>query len=159
MPTVDMPPVQVLLFEVGRRLLAVHVGVVHEVVRAVAITPLPMAPRVVEGVINYRGTLVPVLDVRGRFGLPPDPLEPDQHFLVVQTAGRLVALRVDRAHDVVDIDPGTIEQAEGVVPGAVHLAGLAGHPNGVVVIQDVDRFLSLHEAAEVDGALARAQAG
>jgi purine-binding chemotaxis protein CheW len=157
MPIADVPPVQVLLFEVERRVLALHVGAVREVVRAVSITPLPMAPRVVEGIINYRGTLVPVLDIRGRFGLPPVPLEPDQHFLIVQAAGRLVALRVDRAQDVLEVDAATIEAAEGVVPGAAHVVGLAGHPSGVVVIQDVDHFLSLHESAEVEAALARAE--
>ena len=71
-----------LTFEIADRRFALPARLVQEVVRAVAFSPLPKSPPIIEGVINYRGTLVPVLGTRQRFGLAPLPLAPDQHLLV-----------------------------------------------------------------------------
>src|SRR5262249_18625738 len=69
-------PLDVVVFEVHGRQYALPAGQVRELVRAVALVPLPGAPAVVEGVFNLRGKVVPVLDIRGRFGLPPRALDP-----------------------------------------------------------------------------------
>jgi len=123
------------------------------VVRAVAIAALPKAPPIVEGIINLRGTLVPVLDVRQRFGLPPAPLAPDQHLIIAHAGNRLVALRVDRALDLVVIDQDAVESAARVAPGAEYVSGIAKLADGLLVIHDLERFLSLEEAGQVDTAV------
>lgn len=127
---------------------------VYEIIRAVAVARLPKAPPVIEGVINVRGRLVPVLDVRLRFGRPPRPLEPDQHFIVARSGSRVVALRVDRALDLITLDRSAIEAAEPVVPGAEYVTGIARLADGLVVIHDLERFLSLDEARHLELALA-----
>jgi purine-binding chemotaxis protein CheW len=119
----------------------------------VAIAPLPKAPPIVEGVINLRGTLVPVLDLRQRFGLPSVPVAPEQHLVIARTGRRVVALRVDRALAFVDVDERAIVPPERVAPGAEHVAGIAKLPDGLLVIHDLDRFLSLEEARQVDAAI------
>src|SRR5712691_11661313 len=149
---------QFLAFEVGGRRLGLSAGVLREVLRAVAIAALPKAPPIVEGVINLRGTLVPVLDIRQRFGLPPTPLAPEQHLLIAQADGRLVALRVDRALALVGVDESAIEAAAGVAPGVEHVAGIAKLADGLLVIHDLERFLSLDEARQVDAAVVGATA-
>src|SRR5436309_14010618 len=70
---------EVLIFEVGSQRYGLPAAGVRELVRAVTVTPLPRAPAIVEGVIDLRGTIVPVLDIRARFRLPAKPPEPPHH--------------------------------------------------------------------------------
>ncbi len=141
-----------LAFDIAGRRFALAAEVVREVTRAVTIAPLPRAPAIVEGVINVRGQVVPVLDVRSRFGLPPQSLAPEQHFLIAQAAERLVALRVDRALEFVSVEPAAIESVARAAPGAKFVAGVAALPDGVLVIHDLAAFLSLDEARELESA-------
>lgn len=149
---------ELLVFDVGDRRLALRARDVHEVIRAVAIAPLPKAPPVVEGVINVRGTLMPVLDLRKRFGLPPVPITPEQHFILARAGPRPVALRVDRALDLTIVPEDAVESATRVVPRAEYVAGLARLADGVLVIHDLERFLSLDEEQQVDAAVVGAMA-
>lgn len=145
--------VQLLTFDLSGRRFALPASAVREVVRAVAIAPLPKAPPIVEGVINVRGTLVPMLDIRQRFGLSPAPVAPEQHLLIAQAGSRVVALRVDRAADLVSVEEEAIESAARVVPGIEYVAGIAKLPDGVLVIHDLERFLSLDDAKRLDAAM------
>src|SRR5262245_6063358 len=77
--------------------LALPSSDVVEVVRAVAVTPLPKAPAIVEGVMNVRGKVVPVINVRARLGLSAREIAPSDHFVIARVAGREVALHVDQA--------------------------------------------------------------
>lgn len=109
--------------------------------------------------INVRGALVPVLDIRQRFGIPPRALTPDQHLIIARAGQRLVALRVDRALDLVVIEESAIESASRVVPGAEYVAGIARLADGLLVIHDLDQFLSLDEARQVDAAVGGGMGG
>jgi purine-binding chemotaxis protein CheW len=143
----------VLVFEVGGRRFGLPAAAVREIVRAVALAPLPKAPAVVEGVINVRGTLVPVLDIRGRFGLPAKPLEPTDHLILARAGARLVALRVDRARDLLPLTRADLEPARDVVPGAEYVAWVAKAPAEVILIHDLETFLSHAEATALAAAL------
>lgn len=129
---------------------------VRELVRAVTIAPLPKAPSIIEGVINLRGTLVPVLDIRQRFGLAPSPVVPTDHLIIAEAGPRLVALRVDRAHELIEVADEDISPVSASAPGAQYVAGLARLPDGVLVIHDLARFLSLDEAVSTSAALVEA---
>lgn len=148
--------VQLLTFDVGERRIALLAAVVQEVTWAVAVTPLPKAPPIIEGVINLRGTLVPVLDIRRRFALPAQPVTPQQHFIVAHAGRRLVALRVDRALDLVAVQEEAIEAAARLTPGVEYVAGIAKLGDDLVVIHDLEQFLSLEESEQVDTATADA---
>lgn len=144
--------VPLLTFDVGGRRFAVAAAAVREITLAVATTPLPKAPPIVEGVIDVHGTLVPVLDIRRRFGLPPIPVAPEHHLLIAQAGRRVVALRVDHAIDLVSVNEDAIESAARVVPGVEFVAGIVKLPDGLTLIHDLDRFLSLEEAGQVAAA-------
>jgi purine-binding chemotaxis protein CheW len=145
--------VEVLVFQLDGQRFGLLATVVREVLRAVALVPLPRAPAIIEGVINLRGRIVPVLDLRSRFRLPPRPLRPTDHLIVAWAGERLVALRVDQATDLVRL-PGThLEEARGVVPGVEYVTWVARLPDELVLLHDLRTFLSRAEAEGLAAAL------
>jgi purine-binding chemotaxis protein CheW len=148
------PPVQLLAFELASRRLALPVERLETILRASAVTPLPHSPPFVEGVINLHGRVVPVIDLRLRFGLPPTPLAPAHRFIVLRGLKRPCAIRVDQVEAIVAVPAGAIEDAERLVPGAMHTLGLARMADGVLVIQDPDALLSSEDEVRLDAALA-----
>jgi purine-binding chemotaxis protein CheW len=145
-----------LLFELEDRRLALPTRVVREVVRAVAVRPLPRAPAVVEGLIDVRGQVVPVFDLRRRFRLTPRPLGLSEQLIIAETQRRVVAVRADRTIDVVAVDPAQVHDPRAVVPDADQVAGVVTLPDGLVLIHDLDTFLTQAEAATLEAALAEA---
>lgn len=102
----------ILVVEIDRRRFGFPVGVVRELLRVVTIVPLPRSKGSIpiEGIINLRGSIVPVPDLRAILGLPPKPAEPSDHLVVVEIEDRLVAFRIDRAVELAglsdtDLDP------------------------------------------------------
>jgi purine-binding chemotaxis protein CheW len=148
-------PFHVLVFEVGGRRFGLPAHDVQQLLRAAALTPLPRAPAIVKGIINLRGRAVPVLDVRGRFGLASKPLAPSDHFVVARAGERLVVLHVDRALELVQLDAAEVEDARGVVPGAEYVAWIARRGSDLVLIHDLQTFLSKAEADDLDAALSQ----
>lgn len=154
-----MPPLprEVLLFTLEGQRYALASADVRELVRAARLTPLPRAPDVVEGLLNLHGELLPVLDLRRRFRLPPRPLSPVDHFIVAQAGPRRVVLRVDRTEEVLTLEPGTLDEAPSSLPGVGYVAGAAKLPEGLVLIHDLRTFLSEAESLALDTALAGAR--
>ncbi len=150
--------VSMVVFEIGGNRFALPVEDVVQIVRAVAVTPLPLAPQVVEGVIDLHGLLVPVLDLRRRYGLAAVPVHVDEHFIAARAGERTIAFRADPRTRLVDVDADDIEDVSRVVGGTSHLSGMARLPDGVVLIQDLRVFLSSAESNALDAALASALA-
>lgn len=127
---------------------------VREVVRAALPARLPKAPEIVEGVLDLHGELVPLLDLRGRFGLVTLPLDPSQHLVVASIAGRALAFAVDAALDLVRVAGEAVTAAAAIAGDIEHVAGIARLPDGLVVIYDLRAFLSADEVLGIDRALA-----
>lgn len=142
----------VLVIEIGELRCGLPAADVVELHPVVATTPLPDAPVVIDGVVDVRGSVIAVLDVRTRLGLPPrEPVLTD-HLVVSRVGPRTVALRVDRAVELTSIPAGSIDSAEDL-PYARHLSGVARLADGLVLIHDLASFLSDDEAAALDDAL------
>src|SRR5262249_17303062 len=148
LPAIDAPFVEILLFEVAGQGYGLAARDVQEVVRAARPAPLPRAPRVIEGVLNLRGRVVPVFDTRQRFGLAAKPLEPADQFIIARSENRVVALHVDRTTNLVRLDRAALEAATTVVPGAEYVSWMAKLADGVALIHDLHTFLSRAESAE-----------
>ncbi len=146
-----------LVFALEGLRLALPAPRVVEVLRAAALAPLPSAPAAVTGLLDLRGVPVPVLDLRGKLGLPARVLHPSEHFVLLRALGRTLAVRVDRALELLEADA---VHALGLdTPFTPHpsLAGVARGPEGLLLVHDPDRFLTLDEAAALDGALDEAR--
>ena len=142
----------ILLFEVAGRRLGVPLTSVREVLRACAVEPLPDGPPAVEGVIDVGGRLVPVFDLRRRLGVEPRPVDPGEHFILAEAAGRAVALRADRVDWLSDAP----DAAAGLRELGAGWRGVARLPDGLALIHDLDAFLGDAEARALDEALAAA---
>jgi purine-binding chemotaxis protein CheW len=97
-------------FFVGDMFFGVDVINVQEVLRFQPMTPVPQAPRVIEGLINLRGQIVTAIDMRRRLGLPPRTGDKVSMNMVVRTADGAVSLLVDEIGDVLDMDAGNYER-------------------------------------------------
>ena len=144
-----------LRFDIDEVRFAIAALQAREVVRAVAITPLPGAPRVVEGVINVRGESIPVLDLRCRFQLPAAEVSPAELFVIAWTGARTAAMRVTRVNDLITVDQGDIDDPRELTRGADHIAGVIRMPDGLVLLHDLESFLDAAEEATLDTALAQ----
>jgi purine-binding chemotaxis protein CheW len=144
----------ILVFAVDSDRYAIPASEVEQIVRSVAITELPGAPVVVEGVVDVRGTIVPVLDLRRRFGLPERPVTLSDLLIIASSGARRVALRTDGEASIRKIDPGALGQANDSLAQSRYVAGLAKLPDGIIVIHDLARFLSEAESESLAKALA-----
>lgn len=143
-----------VVVELDGQRYALRADAVREIVRAVTITPLPNAPAVVEGIISVRGSVVAVLNLRRRFGLAARALDPAEFFALARAGDRDVALHVDRALDLVSIESAKIDRAEPILSRSRYVAGVAKLDDGLVLIHDLEAFLSEAEALAVDEVLA-----
>jgi purine-binding chemotaxis protein CheW len=107
-------------FQVGRETYGVPITSLHEIVRVPEITAVPDAPDYLEGVINLRGKIVSVMDLRKRFGMKQAATKKQNRILVVEHAGRLAGLIVDSASEVLKIPADSVE----VPPAAFQEGGL-----------------------------------
>jgi purine-binding chemotaxis protein CheW len=143
---------EIVVFSLDEPRYALDLSAVERVVHAVEITPLPKAPEIVLGVINVQGEVVPVVDVRNRFRLPEREINIDDRFIIARTSRRLVALLVDDVTGVQRIGNREIVSAEQALPFAEYIKGVAKVEGDIVLIHDLDRFLSLDEEEKLDEA-------
>ncbi|MCJ7626351.1 MAG: chemotaxis protein CheW, partial [Anaerolineaceae bacterium] len=142
---------QLLVFTLDEQSYALYLSVVERVVRAVEITRLPKAPEFILGVIDVQGQIIPVIDVCQRLQLPARELDVDDQFIIAHTSRRRVALVVDSVVDVGQIEDRELVNAEQVLPseeyvhGREYIHGIAKLENGLVLICDLDQFLSIEE--------------
>lgn len=118
-PAPAAPPesgqVQLCTFRIGGEDYAVDIMRVQEIVNPLPVTPVPRAPAFVEGVVRLRGEVVPVVDVRSRFGLPPGAPGNKAKLLVVHVAGRRLGLMVDEVCEVLRLPRAAIRPAPALV--------------------------------------------
>ena len=141
-----------LVFRVDAGRYALPLDSVERIVRAAAVTPLPLAPHVISGVIDIGGKILPVFDLRDRFRLPPRALMLDDQFIIARTSRRTVVLVVDAALGVIERADAPVPARE-VAPDLAHLRGILSLPDGLVLIQDLERFLSPGESNALESAM------
>ena len=142
-----------VIFTLDEHCYALHLPAVERALRTVEILPLPKAPEIVLGVINVQGRIVPVFNVRKRFRLPERETSLSDQLIVAQTSRRTVAMLVDAVSGVVAYPEQQVITADRVLPGLEYLEGVAKLDGGMILIHDLDKFLSLEEETTLDTAL------
>jgi purine-binding chemotaxis protein CheW len=140
---------QVVGFQVGRETYGIPIASLHEIVRVPEITAVPDAPAYMEGVINLRGKIVSVLDLRKRFGKSAGPLQRGSRILVVEHKNRLAGMIVDAASEVLKIPESDIEPAPGIMleGGLDCVTGLGKYQGRLIILLDVGKVLDFRQTA------------
>ncbi|HEY6872705.1 MAG TPA: chemotaxis protein CheW [Geobacteraceae bacterium] len=146
-------PDRLVVFTLDDYRYAVPLPAVEQAVRVVEITPLPQAPDMVIGVINLRGRIIPVLNIRKRFRLPERERALSDQLLIACTARRTVALVVDGVSDVIEHSAQETTAPARISPGLEYVTGVVKLKDGMIFIHDLDEFLSLEEEGELDAAI------
>lgn len=131
---------QYLTFALGEEEYAVEILRVQEIKGWSPVTPIPNAPAYVKGVMNLRGTVVPILDLRIQFGLSAPAYDRFTVIVVVTVASRVVGLVVDAVSDVLDLPEAEIER-DVDLGGHVDtrtLSGIARHENRLITLLNID---------------------
>ncbi|MFI5087370.1 MAG: chemotaxis protein CheW [Terriglobales bacterium] len=137
---------QIVGFRIGRETFGLPISLVHEIVRPPEITNVPHAPEYVEGVMNLRGRIVPVIDLRRRFGGAIANSRKNR-VLVVDVESRAVGLIVDSASEVLKISDAQIEPPPNVLTDAAtsYVTGVAKHQGRLIILVDLKRILQSGE--------------
>jgi len=146
---------KIVLFSLDEPRYALYLTVVERVVLAVEITPLPKAPDIVLGVINFQGEIIPVIDIRKRFKLPSREINLDGQFIIARTSKRLVVLVVDSVNGVYELENSQVVDAEETFPYTSYISGIAKIETNIILINDLEKFLSLDEEKVLFEALSR----
>ncbi len=132
-------------FFLSREEYGVDVRLVQEIIRITEITPVPRAPASIKGVINLRGRIIPVVDLKKKLGLGDADLGRRGRIVVVKLRDRLVGLLVDAASQVLKVPVSTIDPAPDAVVeiDADYIRGVAKLPDRLIILMDLHKILSL----------------
>lgn len=140
---------QYLTFRLGDEEFAVPILRVQEIKGYSAVTPIPNAPSYIKGVMNLRGTVMPVIDLRAKFGLSAIDSTKFTVIIVVNVGAKIVGLVVDAVSDVLRFDHGTIEPPPslGGDLDTSHLTGMAKQGDRLVSLLDLEHVVGLSATA------------
>lgn len=133
---------QLVTFEVSNEEFAVDILSVQEINRMMELTRVPQSPPEVEGVINLRGRIIPVIDLRKRFGMSTAERTDSNRIIVVEVHGRVIGFIVDRVHEVLRIDGGIVEPAPSMVCSidSEFIAGVGKLQDRLLILLDINKL-------------------
>ncbi len=143
--------IKVIVFRLDTEEYGVDVQQVKSIERMEHITRVPNTPNFVKGVINLRGVIIPIIDLRSRFGIEENVYGESTRIIIVHVEEMEVGLIVDAANDVIDISEGQIEPPPKVVGGveAVYLRGVAKLPERLLIMLNLDKVLNSEEMKQI----------
>ena len=137
--------------------VALPLPCVERVVRAAYLTALPDAPEIVLGVVNVQGRVIPAVNMRRRFRLPDREIALADQLVIAHTGQRSVALVADAVSGIFEYAEPDIVGAESILPGLEYVDGVVKLGDGLILIHNLGRFLSLEEGESLDRAMAMSE--
>jgi len=140
---------QLVSFKIGSEEFGVDILKVQEINRMVEITKVPQAPHYVEGVINLRGKVIPIVDLRKRFNLELKEYDKNTRIVVVNIGGNIMGLVVDSVSEVLRLPSSTIEPAPEIVTGinSEYIKGVAKLEDRLLIFLDLSKVIDMNEMA------------
>jgi len=138
---------QLVTFTIAEEEFGMDILKVQEIIRTLEITRVPRAPAFVEGVINLRGKVIPIIDLRRRFGMESKPHDKDTRIIVIEINGMIVGFVVDSVSEVLRIPASTVEPPPSIVSGidSEYISGVGKLNNRLLIMIDLDKLLSEEE--------------
>jgi len=138
---------QLVTFRLGNEEFSLDILRVQEIIRHMELTRVPRTPDFVDGVINLRGRVIPVLDLRKRFGLPSEERTNETRIIVVDVDNKTVGLKVDAVSEVLRPPADTVEPAPAIVTGVEsdYIKGVGKLEGRLLILLDVEKILTRTE--------------
>lgn len=143
---------QIVIFELGSEFFGADIAKVESIIKIQPITQLPHAPSFVEGVTNLRGKVLPVIDLRKRFGLPAQETDKNSRIIVVSVDQIEVGMIVDEVSEVLTVPEGAVEAAPAIATtvDSSFIKGLAKIAERLVILLDLAQVLSTKEQSAIE---------
>ncbi len=141
-----------VVFRLGDEEFGAPIQQVYEILRMVEITRVPRAPHFIVGVINLRGKVIPVLDLRQRFAFPQDTPAEKQRIMEVEIENYVLGMIVDSVTEVVSVPVNVIEPPPPIIAdiGGEYLDGIAKFHDRIIILLNFDKVLSQQETKQID---------
>jgi purine-binding chemotaxis protein CheW len=144
---------KIVIFTLDGQSNALSLQAVVRVIHAIEIRPLPDAPEIITGIINMQGRIIPVINMRKRFGLTEREIDINDRLIIADTGKRQVAIPADTVSGIKDLAPGQLDQTKETLSFAKNLKGVAKIDDGLILIYDLEQFLSPGEEQVLEQAL------
>ncbi len=144
---------QLIVFSIDEQRYALPLSIVERVIRAVEITLLPKAPDMVIGIVNVQGRIIPVVNIRRRFGLREREIDLNDQLVIAYTSKRSIAFVADSVSGVIGIPEKEVVAAEEILPGMGYVKGIVKEDDGMIHILDIDSILSSGEIKSLNDAM------
>ena len=142
--------VQLVIFKLANEDYGLPIQKVQEIKRMVPVTKLPQTPEFMEGIINLRGRVIPVVDLRKRFGLVAKPAEDDTRIMIIDIGGQTVGIIVDAVNEVVQMPGASIDPPPPTfILEAQYIEGIGKMEDRLVILLNIDRILTSQEAIQL----------
>ena len=147
----EINELQLVAFEMGNETYGVDISCVNEIIRMQEITRVPRTPEFVEGVINLRGRVIPVIDLRKRFGLEQIEETQNSRIIVVEVDNVTVGMIVDAVSEVLRLSTEQIDPPPPIFAGidTDFIKGIGKMENGLIIILDLNQVLYKREKEEL----------
>jgi purine-binding chemotaxis protein CheW len=143
---------QIVSFALGKEEYGVDIAQVQEINRMVAITHVPRAPHFMEGVINLRGQLIPIIDLRTRFGMPRAEQTKNTRIVVTEIGGKRVGMVVDSVSEVLRVPIEQIEDAPDMIAGVdtEYIRGVGKLGERLIILLDLGRVITGEDKRDLE---------
>jgi len=143
---------QFIIFSVDTEEYGLSVLRVQEIIRYLSPTKVPQAPPFVEGVIDFRGEVIPILNLRARFNLPPRSYDTFSVIIVIEANGKIVGLTVDQVSDIINIPNEKIHPAPefSAQKNTRYLTAMGKLGERLVLILDLDKIMDLRDQEQLE---------
>lgn len=144
------PDVQLVIFRLANEDYGLPIQKVQEINRMVSISRLPQAPDFIEGIINLRGRVIPVVDLRKRFGLKDESRNDDTRIMIVDISGQTVGIIVDAVNEVVRMSASSIEPPPpSFILESQYIDGIGKLEERLIILLNIDRILTSRESIQL----------
>ncbi len=143
--------IQLVSFKLGKEEFGVDILKVHEINRMLEVTEMPNSPDFVEGIVNLRGRIIPVLDLKKRLHLPTKEHDNSTRIIVVELNGKTVGFIVDEVSEVLRIESNITEPPPEMVAGieSDYITAVAKLEDRLLILLDLNKVLSQEEEKEL----------
>lgn len=143
---------QLVVFDLNEEAYGVDIGAVREIIRMQEITKVPRTPEFIEGVINLRGKVIPVIDLRARFSMPSTEQTDEHRIVVVDVEGQDIGMVVDSVTEVSRVPQSSIEPPSAVITtdDSGYLTGIVKTDEKLIILLDIAKVISADEFGEVE---------